>query len=327
VDRSYLKRLRAAVQWAIFALVVYGGWRLYAFVRHFEAGGPYVERAPLVEGFLPIGALMSLKVWLTEGVFDRVHPAGLVIFISAIALSLFFKKAFCSWMCPAGTVSELLYKTGARAFGRNLRFPGWLDYPLRSLKYVLMGFFLLVVIRMPAGGLQSFLGGAYWKVADIKMLWFFKEMSELTAWVMGILFLGSLLYRNFWCRYLCPYGALLGLLSFLSPAKVTRDERACIHCGKCTRACPSLLPVEEKKRVRSPECTGCLGCVASCPAKGALDLRTAGRAVHPLIHAGLLLLLFLGILWGARLGGHWHSSVSYAEYRDLISVARGLEHP
>jgi len=322
--------LRMAVQWAFFALVVYGGWRLYAFTQHFEAGGPYVERAPLVEGFLPIGALMSFKVWLTQGVFDNVHPAGLVIFLSALVVSIFLKKAFCSWICPVGTASELVYKTGAKVFGRNLRLPKWLDYPLRSLKYILMGFFLFVVLKMPALGLKAFLGGAYWKVADIKMLWFFKEMSGLTAWVLGALFLGSLLYKNFWCRYLCPYGALLGILSCLSPAKVGRNERACIHCGICARACPALLPVDEKVRISSPECTGCLSCIASCPAKGALDLRAARRGgwpLHPLLHAGLILVLFLGIVFGAKASGHWHSSVSYSEYGDLIPIARELEHP
>jgi polyferredoxin len=325
VKSAYVKKLRLAVQWSILAIVVYGGWRLYAFVRHFEAGGPYVSRAPLVEGFLPIGALMSLKIWLTRGVFDKVHPAGLVIFLGAVIISLLFKKSFCGWICPVGTVSELIYKIGRRVFGRNFALPRWADYPLRSLKYVLMGFFLFIVIKMPREGLENFLGGAYWKVADIKMLLFFKEMSTLV--VLAGLFIGSLLYKNFWCRYLCPYGALLGLLSLMSPVKIVRKESACNHCRRCTRACPALLPVEEKQVIRSPECMGCLSCVAACPAKGALSARGLGKGVNPLIYAVLVIVLFFGLLWGAKLGAHWHSSVSYADYRDLIPVARALNHP
>lgn len=332
MDRRYITRLRNSAQFCLLLLIIYGGYRLWAFVEHFISGTKYVERAPAVDGFLPIGALMSLKVWITRGVFDNVHPAGLVIFLSAISISFLFRKAFCSWICPVGTISEWAYRIGGKIFGRNPRMPKALDYVLRSMKYLLLGFFLFVVVKMTPVALASFLGGPYWKIADVKMLWFFERMSAFTAIVLLALFTGSVFYKNFWCRYFCPYGALLGLFGFFSPARIARNRTACVQCGKCEKACPSFLPIQKKIKVNSPECTGCLNCVAVCPVssskgKGALEIKIGQRTVKPLIYSGLLLVFFLGMIWGGKLTGHWRSSVSYSEYRELVPAAGRLEHP
>lgn len=80
----------------------------------------------------------------------------------------------------------------------------------------------------------------------------------------------SLLYKNFWCRYLCPYGALLGLASSASPLAVQRDSAACTLCLRCTQACPNRIAVHAQESVRSPECTACYGCVTACQQPGAL---------------------------------------------------------
>jgi polyferredoxin len=272
---------------------------------------------------------MTLKLWISEGIFDPVHPAGLVIFATALLMSLLLKKSFCGWVCPVGALSELIYKIGAKIFGRNFRIHRYADYLLRSLKYLLLGFFLnVVIIKMSSKGIAAFLGTPYWKVADIKMLFFFTDMTVLTMIVLSSLVVLSLFFKNFWCRYLCPYGALVGLLSYLSPVKISRNEEACIHCKQCTKNCPSLLPVEEKVRVRSPECTGCLTCVSGCPARGALDMSLSTRLrLRPMVFVGLVAVTFFGIIGVAKLTGHWQSAISYEEYKALIPVAERLIHP
>jgi len=329
IDRRYLRRIRWAFQWALFALVMYGGWRFWLFTKHFTDGTPLVERPPLVDGFLPIGALMSLKLWLVTGIFDPVHPSGLVIFCAALAMSLVLKKSFCGWVCPVGALSEQVYRLGGRLFGRNLRIHRYIDYPLRSLKYLLLAFFFyVVVVRMPVQGILGFMHTPYWKIADAKMLLFFTEMTTLTAAVLGVLFVLSLVFKNFWCRYLCPYGALTGLLSYLSPAKITRSEEHCIHCHACSKHCPQLIDVENLERVRSPECTGCLTCVSKCPARGALDMVLPRRKVlNPVIFAVLVGVLFFGLVSSAKLTGHWQSNVTYQEYQQLVPIAGKFDHP
>jgi NAD-dependent dihydropyrimidine dehydrogenase PreA subunit len=124
-----------------------------------------------------------------------------------------------------------------------------------------------------------------------------------------------------WCRYLCPYGALLGALSLLSPLKIMRHAPSCIDCGLCTKACPSLLPVDRLRRVRSDECFACLSCVAACPVPRALRVETPApwrRAVRPVVFACLVLLLFGGTIQAARMWGVWGNGISDQEYAEHL---------
>jgi polyferredoxin len=325
-----VRRLRAAVQWSVFAITVWGGFDLYRFMRHIEQGRVPPFPKPLSpEGFLPIGSLMSFKLWATTGIIDTVHPAGLVFFTSALALSLLLKKSFCGWICPVGTLSESLGTAGRGIAGRLRTLPRWLDVPLRSLKYALLGFFLWVIlVKMPSAGILGWLQTDYWKIADLKMLGFFRQPTALASGVLGVLVVLSLATRNFWCRYLCPYGALLGLLSVGAAVKVQRDDALCTHCQSCTKHCPALLPVEKLGRVRSPECLGCLTCVSRCPAPGALDAVVSGRrAVPPALYAALVAAVFWGILAAARITGHWEAGVSPAEYLRISPGLDSVGHP
>ncbi len=278
---------------------------------------------------MPIGALMSLKLWITKGIFDPVHPAALVIFIAAILSALLLKKGFCGWACPVGTISEVIWKAGKKIFGRNFDPPNYIDYPLRSVKYMLMAFFLYVIlIKMSPDTIQAFLYTPYWKVADFKLLFFFTNMSTTTIIVLLVLAVSSLFVKNFWCRYLCPYGSLLGLISMASPMKVTRNDEKCIHCKTCTNNCPSMLPVESKERVSSPECIGCLTCVSKCPTPGALDVALPRKKwVNPLVYVSLMIVIFWGSITIAGVTNHWNAGVTNVEYMKIIPYLDRLEHP
>jgi ferredoxin len=337
-NRKYIIHLRHALQWGILLFLVYAGYKFFLFEQFFadpsssslkSAAEAMANRPPSVEGFLPIGGLMALKLWITEGIFDRIHPAGLVIFTAAIVISLILRKGFCSWLCPVGTVSELTWRLGQKIFGRNFRIHRYIDYPLRSVKYLLFAFFFyVIVVQMPSPAIFHFLEGDYYKIADVKMLYFFTKMTKTTMISLFILFAFSLVYKNFWCRYLCPYGAMLGIAGLCSPVRITRNEEACTHCKQCTRNCPSLLKVDEKESISSAECTGCLTCVSNCPAKGALDVSLPGkRTVHPLLYAVLIIAVFFGAIGLGKVTGKWDSAVTPDEYRRIIPSATFLDHP
>jgi len=328
-DRSKLRLIRYAIQWTIFGLVLYAGVKFYLFVESLDKGIiPNFDRPPSVDGFMPIGAFMALKLWLSEGIFDPVHPSGLVILGGAFLISFLFRKSFCGWVCPVGTLSELVFKIGRLIAGRNLKMPVYVDYPLRSVKYLLMAFFLYVIlIKMTPQSIWSFLNTPYWKVADIKLLKFFVEPSSTTIIVLFLLFFLSLFYKNFWCRYLCPYGALLGLLAFFGLSRIRRDKERCINCGLCSKNCPASLPVDKKRLVHSPECTGCLTCVSYCPSKGALDMSIGGKVISPFLFSLLAIAIFFGLILLGRLTGHWKSSVPPQELIELIPYLPRLMHP
>ncbi len=327
-DRTQL--VRRSVQLAFLLLNAWIGATFYLFVRYFETGGRsvYVRRPPGVEGYLPIAALMNLKYLLLTGRILEVHPAGLFLLFAFGAISFFFRKAFCSWLCPIGTLSEWLWQGGREIFGRNFVLPRWLDIPVRGLKYLLLGLFVYAVARLSAADIRAFLEGPYGLIADVKMLNFFRALSSTAAVVIAFLVVASVLVKNAWCRYLCPYGALMGVVALLSPARVRRNPDACIDCGKCAKVCPSLLPVDRRITIKSAECTGCLECVSICPARDALGFVVPRRRALPgwAIAVGIVV-LFFGLVGYARLTGHWHTPLSPDTYFRLVPHADAYGHP
>ncbi len=322
-------RWRLLVQWTFLGWCIFLGVQFALFVRHFESFGQsgYYSRPPGVEGFLPIGALVSLKAWLSSGYFDPIHPAALVLFLTFLAMALLARKSFCSWLCPVGTLEEGLWKLGRKLFGHNFRIWRWLDLLLRVIKYALLLFFAkTVLLDMPVMAIKGFLQAPYWAVADVRMLHFFTNMSLTSIVVILLLAVLSVVYQNFWCRYLCPYGALLGLFSFLSPLRIVRRQETCTDCGACSRACPAQINVQQKQAVCSVECTGCLTCVSRCPEPATLAIGFWRRPLPAWSFAVVVLVVFGGGVMIGMLSGHWESSLSYADFQRLIPMATRFGH-
>lgn len=315
------------------AVTVWVGVQFYLWVRYYETAGAtwQVGRPAGVEAWLPIASLMNTKVLLLTGELPPIHAAGMFMLISFVTISLVLRKAFCSWVCPIGTLSEGLWQLGHSIFGRTFLLPRWLDIPLRGIKYILLALFLYVVVTMPVPAIREFLSSPYGLIADVKMLDFFRLMGRATAITLVVLLIGSVFIRNFWCRLMCPYGALMGLVALVSPTRIRRNPGACIDCAKCAVACPAGLPVDTARSIRSAECTSCMTCVHVCPAAGALDLTfgTMRRkvALGPRAVAITVLAIFLGIVGYARITGHWYSELPDAMYFELIPNAGQFAHP
>jgi polyferredoxin len=309
---------RKIVQYLFLATVVLIGFKFALFVNQLENGiRPTVTRPPGIEAFLPISSLLSLKYWLIGGGFNQVHPSGLIILLMVLATAILFKRGFCSWVCPFGLLTEYLNRLHRLIFRKNLKLPVWLDYPLRSLKYLLLAFFLwAIILQMNAAALEYFIYSPYNMVADIKMLHFFTNISNFALRVLVILLVLSILIRNFWCRYLCPYGAMLGVLSFFSMLKIHRNDDTCTQCQKCTRTCPVDIKVHKTLSVISDECHACLKCVAACPEEDTLYISVSKRKaiLKPWVYAAAICLLFIGGSMAGRLTGYWQTGISNNEY-------------
>lgn len=315
-----LPRIRWAVQLTYLAFLLLVGWQFMRFYDAIRGGGPVdVARPPSVEAFLPIAALVSLKRFLLTRYWDEIHPAGLTILLAAITTAFVARKAFCSWVCPVGTLSRAFEWLGRKLLWRRgwPRVPRWLDLPLASLKYLLLGFFAWTVfVQMPLAAIEGFMQAPYNLVADAKMLELFLHPSATMLGILGALAVLSLVVKHFWCRYLCPYGALLGIVSWLSPVSVRRDPEACNDCRACTRACPVEIQVHTKLRVLSTECTGCMSCVAACTTRDCLGVtRKGARTFSPWLVPALTLGVMIGFWAIAAATGFWQTIVPPEAFR------------
>jgi len=317
-----MQPLRLLVQSGFLLFVIWLGIRFYRFVQvvSSSADRSLAVRPDGVDAFLPISGLMGTTLWLKGGEINTIHPAAVVIFLTAILLSLLMRRSFCSWICPVSVLSEWLWKVGYHLFGRNWSLPIWLDIALRSLKYLFLAFFVyFIAIAMSTVALSGFIQSDYHKIADVRLMNFFLHISPFAFGIILLLLLLSLVLRNPFCRYLCPYGALLGLVAMFSPLRVTRDPGRCVSCGVCSQVCPTYIDVMHKKSVGSPECIGCWRCISHCRFNEALSMRLVQRIALPgFVFSALVVLLFWGGTMFGKLNGHWHSSISLDEYVRLL---------
>ena len=326
-----VQNLRFYSQLFSLAVNLWIGVQFYLFVKYIASGGQawQVSRPPGVEGWLPIGSLVSLRYFWETGIINEIHPSGLIIFVTILLTAFLFKKGFCSWVCPVGFVSELLGDIADKLWRKRLKPPRWLDYPLRSLKYLLLAFFIwAILIQMTPQSIKEFIYTDYNIVSDILMLRFFTDITPLALGIVAGLFVLSFVVRAFWCRYLCPYGALLGILNILSPTRIRRNPKTCIDCSSCARACPAFIKVDKVKEVVSDECIGCMACVDSCPVSHTLDIKAVSkrRPVSTFKWAAVLLVFFWGSLFMAKLWGPWENSVTDQQYMERIDKANRGEY-
>jgi NAD-dependent dihydropyrimidine dehydrogenase PreA subunit len=324
-----LARLRIAVQAAFAVLCLFAGYRFYQFYSWATGqSDTYVSRPPAVEGFLPISALLGLKRLVMTGKWDEVHPAGLTILICALALAFLLRKGFCGWICPVGFASNITAR-----LGRKLRMahepPKWLDISLLGVKYLLLAFFCYIILwKMDIRMIEDFLYSQYNLVVDARMLLFFLHPSMLTLKVLVVLLLVSLIVRNSWCRYLCPYGALLGLGALAGALQVKRDASLCIHCKECERICPASIRISQNRTIRHAECIGCAECVEICPRKDCLSLGAFASKRIPLYAFPIAVVGLFVLFWMIALfTGHWHTEVPLAVLKQLYPAAVAVAHP
>jgi polyferredoxin len=308
---------RRTIQTAFTLYCMYIGYRFVLFMDWVGGNGPEAARPTSVEAFLPISALLGLKRFALTGMWDPVHPAGLVLLVGAMTMAFLFRKGFCGYICPVGLLSNLL-GTAGRRIGLDRTPPRLMGRLLGLPKYLMLAFFLYsMLVAMPLPAVTRFMMSPYNITADARLLEFFHNPSPGTLAVFAVLAVLGVVVRNFWCRYLCPYGALLGLFSMFGPVAVRRDSDTCVQCEKCRRACPAGIRVDATQRVSSPECIGCMACVQACPVDGCLDMRAGyggGNAKAGIslpcwaVGAGCVGLLLAAWLL-AEATGHWNHTL------------------
>ncbi len=332
--RTFLSAARWLVQVLCALFMVLVGLEFVDFYRHALAGAAAAAHRPAaVEALLPLSALLAFKRFVLTGAWDELHPAGLVILLAVIVSAVVARKAFCGWICPVGTLSRVLEWLGGRWHllrRRDANAPRtWLDRVAYVPKYLVLSlFFWAIFVMMDLPSITEFLASPYNRVADLHLLLFFAHPSTTAIVVIGAFAVGSLFVKHLWCRFFCPYGAFLGLASRLSPQRVVRDPDTCIGCERCTRGCPTGIVVHTQLRVLTPECTGCMDCVAVCPVDDCLTIgRRARKGWSPVWVPALAVVVLFAAWFAASATGHWTSRATAAQFGAWYREAAEADAP
>ncbi|PKQ22522.1 MAG: hypothetical protein CVT65_12900 [Actinobacteria bacterium HGW-Actinobacteria-5] len=258
-----LKRGRHLTQLAIAILVV------VAAVRH------QVEKdsgAASVDALCPFGAMETLITWVTTGsLITKTHPSNLVLGLAVLVATLLVGNAFCGWICPFGAVQDALTWVRRKLRLPAITVPRGLDRALRWGRFVVLAVILYF----------SYVTASLWfadydpYVALFGLHWLF-EPDTPALWIglsiLAVVVVGSVLVERAWCRYLCPLGGVLSVLSRFSLLRIRRAPTTCTDCSLCDKACPVGIEPSKAAPMVSPDCIGCMDCVTTCPVRGALGV-------------------------------------------------------
>ena len=249
--------------YAVFFLLLFV---LFLWITSFRRIKGYDTRL-----FLEIDPLAAAASFLTSWTVYK----GLILSLVIITGSLFLGRFFCSWICPMGIVNQI-----AGAVFNKLRVVDAIQLNAYRTFYRLKYYLLAAFVALAAlGSLQtglldpisfitrSFTFSVFPALNHIRGGVYLKQPLFHGGTLLGLIFLGVIFANRFlprfWCRALCPLGALLGILSFRPLLRIWRDVDRCTDCKKCVGNCHGGCDPHAALRVT--ECHLCMNCIEDCP--------------------------------------------------------------
>lgn len=207
---------------------------------------------------------------LSGGTFLRLGGwamAGAIVFgFAVLVYTMFQGRQFCAWLCPLGTAQELLYSLRGKRHRMKHRTPFYAERRLAWLKYPI----LLVTAALTLLGLNYL----FIRLCPFYSLSLLPKLIAPGLAVLGAVLLRSLFGEREWCRFLCPYAALMNVFQWLGEAvgirrkKIRRNLECCTDCGLCSLNCPMNINIAEQEYVQDRNCIHCGICAESCPKPG-----------------------------------------------------------
>lgn len=195
------------------------------------------------------------SLYLILFIFGVLSKSFVLIFITITAILL--GPIFCGWMCFVGFYQDITRYIGSFIKKDPIRINEKVQHFLKYSRYVIL------IGSLAIGGLFLFPGKAWYSFSQIIKGHILVDAAFYFLIILGVL---SLFTSRFFCRYLCTFGAKLGLYSLLRPITINRDS-TCISCKLCSKECPMQIDVDRINSLVNPNCINCLRCVECCPVK------------------------------------------------------------
>ena len=270
-ERGSITNVRRTIQYIfLFATYLLG-------LRHIMPGRESTGGA--FDAFCPMGGIETFFPYILTGqTLKTTNLLNFALLIGVIGVSLLAGRAFCGWMCPIGTLQDILAGWARRLSNggkRQLRgkrskakfpmeLPPKIDKWARYLKYLVLLVVLIASVWMVYPPLRD--------ICPARALFSFELGEPLLVSVLVTFIITSMLIKRFWCKYLCPLGAFLAITNKFAPLRVIIDKNKCTDCGRCEAECPVNIPAIPEN-MRNLECVQCLECVETCAVEDTVVLK------------------------------------------------------
>jgi len=214
--------------------------------------------------------------------FGALLPQLLTIF-AVIGVTILFGRFFCGFICSFGAMADAIWFLSRKIRKKPVVVSEQADRVLKLIKYALLVFIVVFIWTLGMVSINNDLNpwnifGMYTSLAGWTSL---GGLLTIGALLLLIIMIGSFFIERFFCRYLCPLGAIFAVTSRLRMFKVKKPSASCKTCRACTTQCAMGIPLYKYDKVSSGECINCFECVAGCPRKN-VQASIAGRDAAPL---------------------------------------------
>ena len=215
------------------------------------------------------GSIKSIYLNVISQNFSlQENIAQIILIAGVLLLTMLTGRFFCGWMCSFGALMDLLHYLSTKLMKKKLVMSETFEGFLKSFKYIILAFTIVVIWTM---GKSVFAQDNPWNVFG--MLSSFSNLSSVPSFLfemkigailLGFIIVGGFFIERFFCRYLCPMGAVFAVFSKTRMLKLKKQEHDCGKCMGCTKACSMGINLNKVNQVDCGECINCLKCMDGC---------------------------------------------------------------
>lgn len=254
---------------------------------------------------------------IIEGNFSFIQAfPSLIEFVTVMLATILMGRWFCGWICAFGAYNDLIYFVAQKIFKGKFKVNENVDSILKYAKYVVLLFIIIISWTFGSNILESTSPwDVFGQITDVS--------TVFSSLLIGLIFLilitiGAAFVERFFCRYLCPLGAIFSIISKIGIVKINKPKADCGKCKACTMNCSMGLKLYKVDEVRGGECINCLKCTEVCPRRNA-KINILGQDLDQNLAGSVAMTAILGVYGLTNFGADALNKTSAISGNNAIS--------
>ncbi|MCE5220860.1 MAG: FMN-binding protein [Clostridium sp.] len=227
------------------------------------------------------------------GNFDFLQALpNLMEFAAVMLITMVMGRWFCGWICSFGAYNDLIYFISKKIFKGKFKVNEKVDSILKYTKYVILLFIIIVSWTIGSNILESVSPwDAFGQITNLPTVF----STLLIGLILLVLItIGAAFIERFFCRYLCPLGAIFAIISKIGITKINKPKDDCGKCRACTVNCSMGLKLYKVNAARGGDCINCLKCTEVCPRRNA-NINILGQDLNQNLAGSVAMAAMLGV--------------------------------